>query len=109
MGISIGSGNVTLDTVADETGGVEYHFKSNHSVLGMKREVARVLSYVGEDRRVTDGRERLFHVLRELNSSRDVAPLSAYMEKTGDARLYAVYPGMIGEINIGPAGDKTKL
>jgi hypothetical protein len=65
---------------------------------------------VGEDRRTdTDGREIVFHVLRDLSSDHQVAPLSAYMEKADDPRIFVVYPGIVGEVSIGPVGDDTRL
>lgn len=108
-GIGVGSGVLTIETQVGENGTCEYLLTSDHKILGMKRGFTRMLKYVGEDTRQAGGLRRTFHILRDLNTSRDVVPISAYMEKSDNPRLYVVYPGIAGEVKIGPRGEKIAL
>ncbi len=104
-GITVGSGTLTLSSMQNDRGETEYALATNHMVCLLRRHFVRTMRYVGEDRHEGDGVERVFHVLRDLATSREAAPVSAYVEKSGNPRVYLVYPGIAGEMKIGPEGE----
>ncbi|MBX7246429.1 MAG: hypothetical protein K1X53_13110 [Candidatus Sumerlaeaceae bacterium] len=108
-GLGIGSGALTLSTLKDPSGNVEYTLSSTHRAFIVKRSFVRTLRYIGEDRRKVGAEVRSYHVLRDVTAGKTSAPISAYVEKSATPRLYVVYPGIAGEIKIGPEGEDFPL
>jgi hypothetical protein len=101
----VGTGTITLSSMQNDRGETEYTLATNHTVCLLRRHFVRTMRYVGEDRHESDGVERVFHVLRDVNTSREAAPVAAYVEKAGHPRVYLVYPGIAGEMKAGPEGE----
>jgi hypothetical protein len=105
-GIGIGSGKISISTLDEGDSETRYQLVSDHRILGVRRSMVRSMKYIGEDRRSVDGLERIFHLLRDVShSSRDGAPISAFVEKAPNPRVYLVYAGMGGEVKVGPEGE----
>lgn len=104
-GVPLGSGELTLATSKNDQGINEYSLSSEHKVLVMKRSFWRAMKYVGEDRRTVNGMDVTYYVLRDTAGTRDTAPLTAFIEKKDRPKVYVIYPGMAGEMKIGPAGE----
>lgn len=109
-GIGVGSGVVSLASGRNERGEMEYALESNHRILVSKRKLKRTMRYVGEDKRMVDGFDRTYHVLRDASAGRGQAPVAAFIEKgSGQPRLYLIYPGIAGEVKVGPEGESIPL
>jgi hypothetical protein len=105
-GLGIGSGEVKLTSTKNERGEMEYALSSTHKILGLKRELKRTMRYVGEDKRNVEGVDRTYVVLRDASAGKGMAPVAGFIDKSAGApRLYLVYPGMMGEMKVGPEGE----
>lgn len=108
-GMGVGSGNVSITSSRNERGEVEYSLVTKHKVFGMGKSLKRTLRYVGEDRREEDGIERVYYVLRDASSGRDKAPVAVFIEKMTNPKVYMMYPGVMGEVRVGPKGEAIPL
>jgi hypothetical protein len=108
-GIGLGGGVLTLSSLQNSRGETEYTLSSNHSVFGLRRHFVRTLRYVGEDKHSVNGHDRLYHVLRDVISSQDGVPITAYVEKMANPRVYLVYAGIGGEVKVGPEGETVPI
>jgi signal recognition particle receptor subunit beta len=104
-GIGVGTGSLTLSTRTTPEGGEEYTLSSKHRIFLARRRFTRPMKYIGEDRRVVDGTQRTYHVLRDADTSAKTAPITAYVEQTKLPRVYLIYPGFMGDIHVGPEGE----
>jgi signal recognition particle receptor subunit beta len=105
-GMKVGSGEVRLDSRKNDRGEMEYDLATKHRVVGLSKSLKRMMRYVGEDKQNIDGVERTYHVLRDATSSSDGKRVAAFIEKgQGMDRIYLVYPGVGGEIKVGPSGE----
>lgn len=108
-GIAVGSGTVSLSTLREESGIVEYALTSNHKIMGIRRSIVRTLSYIGEDRRVTpEGAEKIYYVLRDSGGGKS-APISTFVQKKVSPRIYLVYQALVGEMKVGPEGEPIDI
>lgn len=104
-GLKVGTGTVTIVTFVEENGQVFYELTADYRILGSKRTLSRKLKYIGEDRREHFGVERAYHFLRDTATSREAAPVTAYVEKATIPRIYLIYPGFAGELKVGPPDE----
>jgi mutual gliding-motility protein MglA len=105
-GFGVGTGEVTLRSSQNERGETVYDLATEHRILGSKRSIKRSMRYVGEDKQNVDGIEHNLVVLRDASAGRGAAPVAAFVEKgRGADRIYLVYPGIAGEIKVGPEGE----
>jgi mutual gliding-motility protein MglA len=105
-GMRIGSGFATVATRSSGSN-VEYMLNMNHKVLGMfVRNLSRKLSYVGDDTKLIEGIERNFHILRDASAGRESARINVRIEKGANPRLHMSYPGIAGDIKVGPEGEE---
>lgn len=109
-GIAVGSGEVSLSSSRNERGEMEYALVTNHKILISKKNLIRTMRYVGEDKRQVNGVDRTFLVLRDASAGRGMAPVAGFVEKSGGVpRLYLVYPGIGGEVKVGPEGEDLHI
>lgn len=104
-GISIGSGTVAITTTTGEDGNTYYILTAEYRILGRKKTLERRLKYIGEDRREQFGVERFYHYLRDTISSREAPPVTCYVEKATIQRIYLIYPGIAGDVKVGPPDE----
>jgi signal recognition particle receptor subunit beta len=104
-GIAVGSGTVAITTIEAEDGSTVYNFVADYRIFGIKKNMSRQLKYIGEDRREFFGIEHSYHYLRDTVTSRESVPISVYVEKGGIPRVYVIYPGIAGDIKVGPPGE----
>ena len=102
----IGSGFATLAT-RSSAGNVEYMLNMNHKVLGLfSRNLSRALQYVGDDTKLIEGQERSFHILRDASAGRESTRINVRIEMSINPRLHMSYPGIAGDIKVGPQGEE---
>lgn len=107
-GMKLGSGDIRLDSRKNDRGEMEYNLVTKHKILGMGKSLTRLMRYVGEDKQSVDGIERTYHVLRDATAGAGGKRVAAFVEKgQGMDRIYLVYPGAIGEMKAGPAGESN--
>lgn len=105
-GMKISSGSVELNNAKADAQGADYTLRVYHKLLGLRRRsFQRTVRYVGEDQRLVEGQERTYYVFRDISATRKMAPVSVFVEKTNRPRVYLVYPGMGGEIKVGPVDE----
>jgi len=104
-GIPIGEGEVSIHTVTQKDGSVNYELRANYRVLLRKRQLNRTLKFIGEDRREILGDTHTYYFLRDTATSRDTVPVTVYVEKGTIPRIYMIYPGIAGDIKVGPSGE----
>lgn len=105
-GIGLGSGQAKLASSRNDRGEMEYALSTTHRILGLKRSLKRTMRYVGEDKRMVENVERTYIVLRDASAGRGTAPVAGFVDKSaGTTRLYLVYPGVMGEMKVGPDGE----
>jgi hypothetical protein len=105
-GIGIGSGTITLKAQRNDRGDLEYNLQASYKALLSSRSMKRILRFVNEETRETDGGEKAFYMLRD--TARDKKPVSVMIEKTNNnPQLFMIYDGIGGEIRVGPAGFKN--
>lgn len=104
-GVGVGGGSITLSTRSTPDGANEYTLSSKHRIFMAGRRFSRPMKYIGEDRRVVDGIQRTYHVLRDADTSAKTAPITAYVEQAKLPRVYLIYPGFMGDVHVGPESE----
>ncbi|MCX7718153.1 MAG: ADP-ribosylation factor-like protein [Candidatus Sumerlaeaceae bacterium] len=105
-GIGVGSGSITISTRPTPDGANEYTLSSRHRIFMVSRQFTRPMKYIGEDRRLVDGTQRTYHVLRDADTGAKTAPITAYVEQAKLPRVYLIYPGFMGDVHVGPEGEQ---
>lgn len=105
-GFKIGKGDSVILSQRNSRGEMEYDLNVKYKILGRSRVIKRTLKYVGEDKLIVDGVDRTYFVMRDVGGGQGQTPVAVFVEKgKGIQRIFLVYPGIGGEIKVGPMGE----
>lgn len=105
-GIKVGKGETVIGFHRNERGEMEYDLDVKYKIIGQNRTMKRTMKYVGEDKLIVDGIERIYYVMRDVTAGQIKTPVAVFVEKgKGMQRVFLVYPGIAGEIKVGPVNE----